>query len=352
MKSNGLVSMMVAIVAACGPAAGGPVDGSGSGEGGSGDESGDAEVDDLVRLATAMCEREVECSCEVVTPWTDLAPCVGVHHGGLLRLAEDAAAADAYAYDAECLRELADCWEQIECGESYADACASDCSVHRLNLGGGSECDPEAAYYLRPAGFVRECADDLACLSGHGYAVCDSPAPLQVGERCQDGAHHRSCAPDLYCAATDGVSECRPRIGDGGACEYSTSCALGLRCDDGTCRPKLDVGGACEHTDDCSTDLTCHPTLATCVAPAQIGEQCRFDVGGNPEFVPCIDAAWCGETSCEAPLELGSACESGDGCPEGSACEAGVCTACALGSCGHDPVCAQVPDANAYPPDE
>jgi hypothetical protein len=350
MKSYGMVSMVgVAVLVACGPAAGGPVDGGGSGEGGS-DESPAPDVDDLARLATAMCERQAACECVVTDPWLDLAECEGVHHEGLRRLTENAEAADDYAFDAACLRELADCWEQLECGESYDAVCAPDCAVHRLNLGTGDECEPEP-HQFGPSGFVQECAEDLACLSGHGYAVCDTPAPLQVGESCQDGALHRSCAPDLYCADVDGESyECQARVGEGGVCDSFPSCEIGLRCDEGgRCRPKIEVGGACEDTADCSADLTCHPTLAVCVERAEVGEQCRFAVGPNDRFVPCIEGAWCGEALCEAQLELGEACMYSDGCPLGSACEGGVCTACASGSCALDPVCSEVPAPYAYP---
>lgn len=346
MKTSGSILVIAAMVAACGPAAGEPPDGSGSGDGGS--ESAPPEPDDLLRLATAICAREAACECSMPEPWDEPSECVALHHEGLMRLGEDAEAADDYAFDATCLRELADCWEQLECGESFADACASECAVHRLNLGTDSECESES-YDLGPPRFIHECAEDLACLSGHGYSVCDTTEPLQLGESCFDAAYHRHCAPDLYCADEDGAGECQPRVADGGACETSTSCAAGLRCADGTCGAKVQIGGACETETDCITDLFCHPTLAVCAAPAEIGEQCRFPVGVNDELIPCNGAAWCGETVCEAPLEIGSACEYSDGCPDGSACEGGVCTACALGSCGQDPVCAAVPYPYSYP---
>jgi hypothetical protein len=250
------------------------------------------------------------------------------------------------------LRELAECWEQLECGQSHEDAvlCAPSCAVHQMNLGVGSDCENESVA-LRPTGFVEQCEPGLTCLGGHGYAVCDTADPLEVGERCFDAGSHRFCAPDLYCAGQEsGAGQCQPRVGEGSACETSSACTTGLRCLEGSCVPLGQPGEDCSSHSDCASNLRCHPIEDVCAARAEIGEVCRFPTDYGVEFLACVEGAWCGEEHCEPLLELGSPCTYSDGCPMESACENGYCTECADGSClGGDPVCVAMPLGYLYP---
>lgn len=325
-----------------------------TGKGGSGDGGGgDSSSDDLRRLAAAICERQAECDCEV--PYDDdldQASCEALHYEGLQDYGAEAATADNYVFDATCLRELADCWEQLACGQSFMDAaaCAPSCAIHQMNLGAGDDCY-DSWVVVSPPGLLERCEPGLACLSGHGYAVCDTPTPLQVGEYCFDEGAHRHCAPDLYCAGQEsGSRACQPRLEDGSDCETRGACADGLRCNEGTCGPLGRPADECSLDSDCDGDLRCHPIDGVCAARAEIGEACRFPTDYGLEFLPCVDGAWCSEEGCQPPLEIGSACEYSDGCPDGSACRNGVCTDCTDGGCGGGyPLCSAIPHPAMYP---
>jgi hypothetical protein len=349
---GGWISLVVwgALVGGC---SGRQVDDPGDGEledagGDAGD--GDAMGDDLARLAEAMCAREAACGC---SPDDVLAECRAVHLQGLTGVGDLAAEEADYSFDPACLRELADCWEQIPCGMSYEEAvasCDSACVVHRVSRDVGSQCESEP-WGFGPAGFVGQCEAGLECLGGHGYAVCDVDSPLEVGDNCFDPGFHRHCGAGLYCTTEDGDGVCAPRMVEGGICETWTACASELRCVDSVCVPRAAAGAACETDFDCLADLSCHPVESACVAPAEIGQPCRFPVGPNIRFVPCADGAWCGDPNCEAMLELGDACMFSDGCPDGSGCEGGVCTDCRGVGC-NEPICALVPDPVSYPSED
>jgi hypothetical protein len=326
----------------------------GAGEGSSGGAGeGSGSSDDLARLAAAICERQAACDCDEPYSDYDQDGCETLHYEGLQNYGAAAAQdADNYVFDAQCLRELADCWEQLECGQSYADAaaCAPSCAIHRMNLGVGDDCY-DSWVAVNPPGLLERCEPDLTCLGGHGYAVCDTPAPLQLGERCFDAGMHRHCAPDLYCAGQEeGSGECQPRLREGTACEARGACEVGLRCHEGVCGPLGQPGEDCSFDGDCDGDLRCHPIDDVCAARGEVGEVCRFPTDYGFEFLPCVDGAWCGEEVCEPTLEIGSACEYSDGCLTGSACVDGSCTDCAEGGCGGGyPLCSAIPHPAMYP---
>ncbi len=326
-----------------------------SGTDGSGDEA--APDDDLARLAGALCNHHAACECAVVGDPVGLAECEQLHRGGLQRMALEVQESEAYAFDAECLRELADCWEQLECGGPYGDPyvggpCDLDCVVHQRNLERGSDCESEPYQFL-PLGFASECGPGLACLGGHGYSVCDTPAPLQVGDDCFDGALHRSCAPELYCQYDEaGQGSCQPRADQGDVCE-DESCVQGLRCETGVCVPRGEVGEPCEFRSDCSEGLSCHYADNVCVDDLPVGEACRFPNGPNDDLLPCVEGAYCGDDQCELKRETGSPCTAGYECQERSSCDDGVCTTCeALGNCPDEPLCNQIPFISSHPPEE
>lgn len=298
-----------------------------------------ADGDEVARLAAAICERQAACGCEQDGDPLNLADCQASHYEGLLQVSEYAAEAENYGLDEPCMRELADCWEQLACGESAEALCVPECAVHQLNRASGDGCEPDAL--RRPRGFVSQCEPGLACLSGHGYSLCSTPEPLGVGESCSGGGHRR-CASELFCATPVGgeSSECLPLAEEGSTCESASECVSGLRCDEGLCGPRVGLGEDCEFITDCSDGLSCHPVDEVCVEPSEIGEQCRFL---DTMFVPCVEDAWCGEQDCEAPLQLGEACMFSNGCPEGSQCEGGVCAAYF-----YDSICGEVPSSFDY----
>lgn len=298
-----------------------------------------SETDELARLAIAMCERQQACGCEPDTEQWDPANCETDHYEGLLALANQSSEQETYAFDASCLRELAECWEQLECGlpSDGTPLCDLECAVHQLNLEKRANCENEP-YRQGPAGYTSQCAPGLECLGGHGYAICDDPAPLEAGEDCVDGALHRSCGRELYCAGEDdGNNVCEPRLEEGAACERQAMCVEGLRCADGVCSPRVGVGSACERSEDCTMGLRCNLTEYICVAPYELGEQCRFS--GEP--MPCVEGNWCRDDRCEPELALGSACTISDWCADGG-CIDGVCT-------GYEPICSSVPALSSYP---
>lgn len=329
------------------------------GEGGAGGD-GDAATspnDDLARLAVALCDHQAACECSTVGDAVGLAECEQLHEEGLRRMGLATQDSEAYAFDAECLRELADCWEQLECEAPFADPyvggpCDLDCAVHQRNLERGSACESEP-YQLLPLGFASECAPGLSCLGGHGYSVCDTPASLQVGDDCFGGAHHRSCASELYCRYGEaGQGTCQPRVGDGDACEEGT-CIRGLRCEAGLCVPRGAVGEQCESRSDCGESLWCHFEDGVCVDDLPIGETCRFPDDPNDDLLPCVAGVYCGDENCEAKREAGSPCTAAYECLGQSSCDNGVCTTCeALGNCPDAPICNQIPYTSSYPREE
>ena len=295
-----------------------------------------------------LCERAVECGCGEV----DEAACQSQHDEGLRNYGVAVAAeSEDYAFDQDCLRELADCWEQLECGQSYADAaaCAPSCAIHQLNLGVGGDCY-DSWVVVNPPGLLERCEPGLTCQGGHGYSVCDTPTPLQVGEPCFDAGMHKSCAQGLYCAGEEPGGACAPKRGEGAACERADACESGLRCSEGTCAPRGEPGDACVFDSECGDGLQCHPLDDVCVAVADLGEPCRLPTDYGVEFLSCVEGAWCGEEACEPLLDLGDPCEFSDGCPLGSTCEGGVCTDCSDGACGGPrPLCSAIPSPAMYP---
>lgn len=306
--------------------------------------------DDLARLAAALCEREVQCGCGDVEP----ADCETLHYEGLRNYGLSVAAeSDAYALDRDCLRELADCWEQLECGQSYADAmaCAPSCAVHRMNVGVGGDCY-DSWVVVNPPGLLERCEDGLTCQGGHGYSVCDTPTPLRLGDSCFDAGNHKSCGAGLYCTGQEsGPGECALQLGEGAACEGRGACQSGLRCNEGACGPLGRRGEGCSLDSDCDDALQCHPLDGVCVPLANVGEPCRLPTEHGVEFLSCVEGTWCGEEACEPTLDLGAPCEFSDGCPLGSSCHEGSCTDCSTGACGGPlPLCGAIPDPAMYPP--
>lgn len=306
-----------------------------------GDISDDSN--DLARLAAAMCERQTTCGCDAVSDPADAETCETEHYNGLAQLANNAAESDAYTFDAACLQQLAECWEALPCGRNVEELelCAPACAVHQRNLGAGEACEAEQ-YLLGPSGFLRECAPELSCQGGHGYAVCDDPTPLQAEESCDAGGHRR-CADGLFCRGTETEpARCLPRIPEGGTCDLAEACDTGLRCADSVCVSRSEVGESCEVHGTCASGLACHPTDEVCVEAASVGEQCRF----NDDGIGCVEGSWCSDNdNCELRSAIGSACpdENFYGCADGSSCVDGICSR-------YEQICSAVPPPYAYPP--
>ncbi|HOT11246.1 MAG TPA: hypothetical protein PLJ27_02085 [Polyangiaceae bacterium] len=138
------------------------------------------------------------------------------------------------------------------------------------------------------AGEAQECLDGVHCATGLACAggIC-APKPQQ-GQPCALGLlGPHVCADGLSCV--EGACETAP--GEGQACGYGeVQCATGLGCAfegaDSLCRPKRGEGSACENDDMCLDEL-----------------HCEFSIG-----------------QCEADLADGQACVNGNECSEGSAC--------------------------------
>ncbi len=310
-----------------------------------GNEEPSHDSDDLRRLASAICALRATCACEVFGDPKTASECEELHYEGLRQVGVNAADSDTYVFDGDCLRELADCWEQLECGQSWQDAqqCAPSCAVHQRNLSAGEPCVLEGPRVGLPS-LRDECDDGFACLSSHGDLACDDPTPLQAGETCHREAGRRRCGDGLYCAGEPGEQRCVPLLGEGSASNPLNVCAGGLVCPDEICVPPAELGDDCETTEACGSGLTCHPVSGTCVGPVQLGEQCEF---ADEQWLQCAGEAFCGDEGCEPRLPPGSACGSAgsDACSFGSRCSRGVCFE-------SDALCSAIPLWQGYPSGE
>jgi hypothetical protein len=131
-------------------------------------------------------------------------------------------------------------------------------------------------------------------------SVAGQTAPITTGLICEDRA-------GLYCGPVSNVFAplwtCLPKVADGAACDYSTTCA----------------SGECLPTDGSFEANYEHP--GTCTRRAATGQGC----GNAAETSLCVDDGYCDYSDeanpvCATKLAAGSAC-NGDAQCQGNNCD-------------------------------
>lgn len=193
-----------------------------------------------------------------------------------------------------------------------------------------------------------ECTAPLDCAYGKDEVVsCDYEGPTptgkcsvwklsKVGEEC---SAEKFCNIDAHCEvegenATSGT--CVANKGDGGACDNTGQCKLGLVCRSGKCSPRPKEGESCTALDECADGLGCDKTCKKIVYVGS-GEQCgavrrcerglcvqRVEEGPDGKAVPA------GPATCVDPIADGNACgpeqaKSGLICDHFARCLGGHC---------------------------
>ncbi|MBK8998697.1 MAG: hypothetical protein IPM35_23490 [Myxococcales bacterium] len=119
------------------------------------------------------------------------------------------------------------------------------------------------------------------------------------------------------------IPECRKvwvgLVKEGGACDYESQCAEGLKCDDdgsGTfvCQPVGTVGSKCILESDCDDALDCNSKLGQCAPLSGLGSPCLYSS-------ECEDGLLCASGTCATPIPLGGSCVGKSGaCTPGTGC--------------------------------
>ena len=195
-------------------------------------------------------------------------------------------------YDAECMGEYLNYFEQVGCkttSELIADPNFAGFSLSTCKVFSGSAVEGEACtnYYEV---YGDSCVQGLYCAGDTCIKLADSPTTKQIGETCdpqseicEEGSLCLNsadapmtyscvalpkegescmdtylCAPGIYCDTLDFV--CKGPVGEGEACDgFSITCQDGLYCDNAgqTCVPTLAEGQPCEGDEQCGEGFEC-----------------------------------------------------------------------------------------------
>lgn len=133
------------------------------------------------------------------------------------------------------------------------------------------------------------------------------------------------------------IPECRKvwvgLVQVGGACEYESQCAEGLKCDDDgsgsyVCQPVGVLGSPCVLHGDCDDNLVCNSKSNQCATLSSTGGSCLF-------ADECENGLICSSDTCATPVNLGGSCAgSSDSCAPGTGCSLSTSTCIALGQDG------------------
>jgi hypothetical protein len=195
--------------------------------------------------------------------------------------------------DLSCIRGKCVAPRTLGVGQTCIDG------VEVVDCVAGARCDYTMTGTCKALGATSAaCADDDECVSAH----CDATAGHCVdggslGAPCENG-----CVAGLFC--NDADSTCVPRIEEGGACSYQTSCREGLECNwravgatVGTCERFSLRGGHCDESLGCETGTTCIANV--CAGVAQKGDPCDATA-------VCDAGLLCRSGRCWLPSELAS----------------------------------------------
>ena len=299
------------------------------------------------------------------------AVCAHVFHGegvvgALCRLREECASRVCSATIVSPYSKSGVCRAVAVQGKPSVDGgCSSDADCDagtRLCIDG--RCLPWGSTPGARCKYICEPASGLWCDVESKPAVCRER--LAEGQACRPG----SCAEGLFCLDTAAGPRCSKRLGEGQACEGSdtTMCEEGLYCTalatGRVCLRMQKAGGPCRVDDECGYELqcqgatkdgagrcvglptegepcgsaspelrpgdwgcrspfVCHPQRRLCVRELAEGDACPRRLCGMLEF----DRS-CVKGFCRSRLELGAACEDGEGvarCRSGLSCVGGHC---------------------------
>lgn len=152
-------------------------------------------------------------------------------------------------------------------------SCEGACGDKTLTAGGNCWCEELCTHY-------GDCCTDMATL-------CRAPEGCSTNKDCGEGA---------YC----GGGICRPRVPEGGPCDFNSWCLEGLECVRGACTPPK-----CYRT-GCGNELCRHHPSGDSTCIYQAIHACYDLQGASCEFQPDGSCGWtlAGEAAdCAAKLE-------------------------------------------------
>jgi hypothetical protein len=134
--------------------------------------------------------------------------------------------------------------------------------------------------------------------------------------------HRASAGEDCYWTCTDhedGSTLCFGSGGDEPAVRGRCFMNDGLYCSSaGTCAAQVGAGEACQTDDGCEGGLVCSFDTGLCEPEATEGQPCFSS--------DCADGLYCADGTCAPQLQAGSPCTDFDACLNGS-CSSGTCEA-------------------------
>lgn len=211
----------------------------------------------------------------------------------------------------------------------------------KLDVSGCGRCAPRV-----PVG--GECALPIDCAFGDGeVASCDFDGPSPTGtcsvwklsEPGEECSAEKFCNIRAHCETADEDAKsgtCAANKDEGGACDDTAACRLGLVCRSGRCSPRPAEGETCTGVDECADGLGCDGTCKE-VVYVGAGEPCdairrcdrgrcvqRVEEGPDGKLVPK------GPATCIDPLADGNACgpeqaQTGLVCDHFARCLGGHC---------------------------
>ncbi|TXD39141.1 DUF4397 domain-containing protein [Lujinxingia vulgaris] len=232
-------------------------------------------------------------------------------------VSNDECGAGQACFDGECILQVVDCYDDLDCGESYQQCLAGQC-VNNTSCDVTADCAPGQACDSAGACVERQCSRSSDC---PGSYLCDegicTTTPRQcrnVGEECVPGEPTRSGF-----ACED--------LGDGPTC-YETCTEYRVCGANGSATSAFDCGGgqACVTATELQNRPVCRPSQCAGIATAE--EDCAEIVAANPElFAAGVNCGMQNGVRTCLPAGGGDendACTDASDCSEGLVCVTGI----------------------------
>lgn len=226
-------------------------------------------------------------------------------------VSNDECGAGLACFDGECVPQVLDCYDDLDCGETYLQCVSGQC-VNNTTCDVSTDCAPSQACDDAGACVARQCSRSSDC---PGSYLCDegicTTTPRQcrnVGEECVPGEPTRSGF-----ACED--------LGDGPTC-YETCNEYRVCGSNGQATSAFDCGGgqACEANLTLQDRPVCRPSQCAGLATAE--EDCADIVAADPTRF--ADGVNCGmQNGVRTCLPAGDG-EENDACSDASDCSQGL----------------------------
>jgi len=177
----------------------------------------------------------------------------------------------------ECLNQVSSVYDKVQQGavalkaaevQSVDQACAD---VYRGPKLANETCSAD-----------QNCVMGLICDHSKGTTTgrCGTKTEVLAGGGCANIGE--TCPSDSYCANSEGVFVCQPKLSLAGACTDSVPCLESLRCSGGLCVAQLGIGELCAADQDCTTGF-CEPYARKCAVDVRFanGSAACLAMAGN-----------------------------------------------------------------------